>query len=89
MTQTSHDKQCKFLARCEEAYHLVQDFLHDRLPEVEKNPPFIFRQHQRLIVKEKVKKSLEVLDKALDSHRYVNQYRHFYVLLIRLTNFQC
>lgn len=68
MTQTSHDKQCKFLARCEEAYHLVQDFLHDRLPEVEKNPPFIFRQHRRLIVKEKVKKSLEVLDKALDSH---------------------
>lgn len=71
MTQTDQDEQCKFLAKCEEAYHLVQDFLNDKLPEVEKNPRYIRRQNHRLIVKEKVQKSLEVLDTALDNHRYV------------------
>lgn len=71
MPQLQHDEQCRFLAKCEDSYHLVQDFLNDRLPEVTKNPPYVVREQRRQIVKEKVKKSLEVLNAALENHRYV------------------
>lgn len=72
MTQLQHDEQCKFLAKCEEAYHTVQDYLNDKLPAVETSPPYNVRPHRRQVVKEKVKKSLEVLDTALKNHRYVS-----------------
>lgn len=71
MSQAQHDEQCRFLAKCEDAYHLVQNFLNDKLFETERDPPYVVRQQRRQIVKEKVKKSLEVLNMALENHRYV------------------
>lgn len=67
---------------------MVEDFLNDRLPSVERTPPYIVRPHRRQIVKEKVKKSLEVLETALENHRYVlGMHQTVYtVLLSELTH---
>lgn len=63
-----------FLRKCKEAYDLVQRFLNDELsyshlegllPRYEVCPQ---RGH---IVKQKVRKSLQVLSESLEGHRYV------------------
>lgn len=74
MTQKEHFDQHSFLARCEEAHNVVHDFLNDTLPWGPISPKatkYTYRPQRRKVVKEKVKKSLEVLESALDKQRYV------------------
>lgn len=62
------------LAKCLEAHLLVQGFLNDTLPVAHLeslNPQYTVQPDRRQGVKEKVRKSLSVLELALDSHRYV------------------
>lgn len=69
MTQTQHHKQVQFLQKCEEADRLVVSFLQDTLPTPPaRDPPYTFRPQRRLVVKEKVKKLMEVLDESLRLH---------------------
>lgn len=71
METTTKDR---LLATCAEAHQLVQGFLDDSLPETHLrnlNPPYQTSPLKRAAVKEKVLKSLEVLDTALDKHEYV------------------
>lgn len=74
MTQKEHREQCSFLLRCEEAYDLVQDFLNDSSPHGAISPRakgYTYRPQRRQVVKEKVKKSLEVLESFIERHKYV------------------
>ncbi|PSK40970.1 hypothetical protein C7M61_000637 [Candidozyma pseudohaemuli] len=84
MTQKEHREQCSFLLRCEEAYDLVQDFLNDSSPHGAISPRakgYTYRPQRRQVVKEKVKKSLEVLESFIERHRldsiYINSEEPF------------
>ncbi|KAM9939228.1 hypothetical protein OXX80_001295 [Metschnikowia pulcherrima] len=69
MTQDSASSTL-LIQKCKEAHLLVNSFLDDTLSQAhlaKLDPPYNFRPQRRQIVKEKVKKSLEVLDSALDS----------------------
>lgn len=71
MTQKDYREQCSFLVRCEEAYNLVHDFLNDTLPHGVISPRakgYTYRPQRRQVVKEKVKKSLEVLEASIEQH---------------------
>ncbi|KAK6197546.1 uncharacterized protein RJT21DRAFT_3633 [Scheffersomyces amazonensis] len=71
MTQPQNDQQHKFLVRCEEAYNLVQGFLHDTLPGgpvPSGKSDYIFNADLRERVKEKVILSIEKLSTAIDRH---------------------
>lgn len=75
MTQDSASSTL-LMQKCKEAHLLVNSFLDDTLSQAhlaKLDPPYIVRPQRRQIVKEKVKKSLEVLDSALDSLRYVSK----------------
>lgn len=70
MSTPDHD----FRQRCLQASKLVDDFLADSLPWGPISPKaqgYIHKPLRRNLVKEKVKKSLEVLDDALARQRYV------------------
>ncbi|OBA22786.1 adenine nucleotide alpha hydrolases-like protein [Metschnikowia bicuspidata var. bicuspidata NRRL YB-4993] len=59
------------LEKCAQAHRLVQGFLAGSLPLAHLaslEPPYIVRPPRRQVVREKVKKSLEVLESALESH---------------------
>lgn len=74
MTQKEHREQCSFLLRCEEAYDLVHDFLNDTMPHgmiSSRAKGYTYRPQRRQVVKEKVKKSLEILEASIEKHRYV------------------
>lgn len=74
MTQAEHRERCLFLAKCAAAHSLVQAYLSDTLPQeslAKLDPPYTVRSQRRQVVKEKVKKSLEVLETALENHQYV------------------
>lgn len=69
--------QHNFLARCEEASNLVNDFLNDTLPlglVPERRKGYIYDETRRQKVKEKIHKSLGVFDKAIEVHGYVILY---------------
>lgn len=69
--------QHNFLVRCEEASNLVNDFLNDTLPlglVPERRKGYIYDNTRRQKVKEKIHKSLEVFDKAIEVHGYVILY---------------
>ncbi|PSK79133.1 hypothetical protein CJJ07_001033 [Candidozyma auris] len=71
MTQKQHRELCSFLVRCEQAYNLVHDFLNDTLPHgmiSARARGYTYRPQRRSIVKEKVKKSLEVLEACIERH---------------------
>lgn len=74
MTLADTKFSASFHSKCREAHGLVQAFLNDSLPEdhlAQLLPVYKSRPQRRLVVKEKVKKSLEVLYTALEKHGYV------------------
>lgn len=64
----------KLLIRCEECFNLVQGFLSDSLPWSplpKKKPLYQYNNSLRKTVKDKVLKSIEVLEHSIDLHGYV------------------
>lgn len=69
-----------FLKRCEESYIKVQNFLNDTLPGgpvPETHKQFKFDPDKRKIVKEKVRKSMMLLSRSIDTHGYVCLFSFF------------
>lgn len=63
-----------FFQKCQDAYELVQLFLSDDLSLGHLDgllPKYEVSAERGQIVKEKVRKSLQVLSDSLESHRYV------------------
>lgn len=77
MENGSREYQHNFLLRCEEASNLVENFLNDTLPlglVPERRNNYIYDRVKRQKVKEKIHKSLQVFDKAIEVHGYVSLY---------------
>lgn len=68
MTQAQHSEQCRFLLKCLVAYHLVQAFLNDEPIPKKHHTRYTFLANQRQVVKDKVRKSLQVLETSLERH---------------------
>lgn len=63
--------------KCEEASNLVNNFLNDTLPlglVPERRKDYIYDKVRRQKVKEKIHKSFQVFDKAIEIHGYVILY---------------
>lgn len=85
--------QHNFLVKCEEASNLVNNFLNDTLPlglVPERRKDYIYDEVRRQKVKEKIHKSLQVFDKAIEIHGYVILYfpeaKHATLNLMTTTN---
>lgn len=77
MENETRSHQHDFLVKCEEASNLVNNFLNDTLPlglVPERRKDYIYDQARRQKVKEKIYKSLQVFEKAIEIHGYVILY---------------
>lgn len=67
-----------FLSKCKEAHELIQAFLSDKLSLTYLKkllPPYEVTAQRNREVKEKVRKSLEVLSMSLEGQKYVKDRR--------------